>query len=90
MNEAFWFKSSFSGQNGTNCVEAAWIKSSHSHENGDACVEICHPKSSQHAEKLEDPRPHIRIRDSKNPTLHPLTIPAPSWAAFVAGLRTTA
>ncbi|GHF38840.1 hypothetical protein GCM10010359_47030 [Streptomyces morookaense] len=67
--------------------KATWFKSSYSEQQGGNCVEVCHPKSSRHAALLEDPRPHIRIRDSKNPTLHPLTIPAPAWAAFVAGLR---
>ncbi|MCC2276761.1 DUF397 domain-containing protein [Streptomyces sp. ET3-23] len=46
------------------------------HESGDACIEVHRPKSSQHAEPAEDSRP--------------LTVPAPAWAAFVAGLRATA
>ncbi|MEV5508398.1 DUF397 domain-containing protein [Streptomyces orinoci] len=75
MNKTSWFKSSYSGQNGSNCVEVAWFKSSYSRENGDACLEIA-------------PLPErVAIRDSKNPALRAITAPVPAWKAFVADLR---
>ncbi|TVL93740.1 DUF397 domain-containing protein [Streptomyces sp. SAJ15] len=77
-----WFKSSYSGPEGTNCIEVAllnsgekWFKSSDSGQQGGACVEI-------------SPRPtEIAIRDSKDKTGPILVVPAPAWAAFVRGLR---
>ena len=74
-----WFKSSYSGSEGGQCLEVAytWRKSSYSGSEGGECVEVAI-------------RPHtIHIRDSKNPeadapTLH-LT---PSiWAAFLTALQ---
>ncbi|MFF4406211.1 DUF397 domain-containing protein [Streptomyces sp. NPDC001262] len=88
-----WWKSSYSTQDGGSCVEVAWFKSSYSEQEAGNCIEVCRLKSSQHAEKFEDlrhsctPTPHIGIRDSKSPSLRPLTIPAPAWTAFVAELR---
>ncbi|WP_399886872.1 DUF397 domain-containing protein [Streptomyces sp. BBFR51] len=53
-----------------------WRKSSHSGGgDGDACVEI--------AESVT----HIAIRDSKAPTRATLSIPAPSFAAFIEGIK---
>ncbi|MFD7291237.1 DUF397 domain-containing protein [Streptomyces sp. NPDC059863] len=67
-----WFKSSYSGSEGGQCLEVAydWRKSSYSTEQGGNCLEVA-------------PSPHaIHIRDSKNPTGPTLTLAPASWAAF--------
>ncbi|MEV7089723.1 DUF397 domain-containing protein [Streptomyces sp. NPDC093085] len=73
MNTALeWFKSSYSGDEGGDCLEVAyaWRKSSHSGSEGGDCVEV-------------SPCPHaIHIRDSKNPTGPVLTLAPGAWAAF--------
>jgi hypothetical protein len=69
-----WFKSTYSGDEGGQCLEVAytWRKSTHSASEGGQCVEIA-------------TCPHtIHIRDSKNPTGPTLQIPATAWAAFIA------
>ncbi|MEU5188476.1 DUF397 domain-containing protein [Streptomyces klenkii] len=69
-----WFKSSYSDDEGSNCVEVAipWQKSSHSDEDGSNCVEIS-----------TGPRA-IRIRDSKRKCGPQLAVEAPAWAGFIA------
>lgn len=53
-----------------------WRKSTYSSGgDGDTCVEI--------AESVT----HIAIRDSKAPTRATLSVPAPSFAAFVEGIK---
>ncbi|MFC9848476.1 DUF397 domain-containing protein [Streptomyces sp. NPDC060223] len=77
--ELAWFKSSYSGTEGGNCVEVAWFKSSYSGTEGGACVEVALRPGAVH------------IRDSK---LNPigdgpeLTVPASAWAEFVAHVGT--
>ncbi|MEV0472459.1 DUF397 domain-containing protein [Streptomyces prunicolor] len=72
-----WFKSSYSGSEGGQCLEVAyaWRKSTYSSDEGGACVEVA-------------TCPHtIHIRDSKNPDGSGPTLqlgPA-AWAAFTAG-----
>jgi Domain of unknown function (DUF397) len=74
-----WFKSSYSGDEGGQCLEIAyeWRKSSYSGSEGGQCLEVA-------------TCPHtIHIRDSKNnpedgPTLH--VTPA-SWTAFTTSLK---
>ncbi|MFH9420597.1 DUF397 domain-containing protein [Streptomyces sp. NPDC017529] len=77
---AQWRKSSYSGDQGGECVECAplgsarWRKSAHSSDTGGSCVEIApHPTT-------------IAIRDSKNPTGPTLTLPPAAFAAFVAAV----
>ena len=69
-----WFKSSYSGDEGGNCIEVAydWRKSSYSSDQGGACIEVA---ASPQA---------IHIRDSKNPGGPALSVGAAAWAAFVA------
>lgn len=69
-----WFKSSYSSGDGDDCVEVAlsWRKSSYSGGDGDDCVEIATCPTT------------IHIRDSKDKAGPQLTVPAESWAAFVA------
>ncbi|MEU6000646.1 DUF397 domain-containing protein [Streptomyces sp. NPDC047197] len=74
-NSLEWFKSSYSGSDGGNCLEVAyaWRKSSHSASEGGACLELAaHPAA-------------VHIRDSKNPDEAPhLTVAPDAWAAFLA------
>lgn len=68
-----WFKSSYSGSEGGNCIEVAynWRKSSHSSDAGGACVEVAaHPTT-------------VHIRDSKVPAGPVLDVTPAAWAAFV-------
>ncbi|MFF8783518.1 DUF397 domain-containing protein [Streptomyces sp. NPDC015125] len=69
-----WFKSSYSGSAGGDCIEVAyaWHKSSYSSDEGGDCVEVA---SCPHA---------IHVRDSKNPGGPVLTLGATAWAAFLA------
>jgi len=67
-----WFKSSYSGAEGGDCLELAytWRKSSYSGGAGGECVEVSeHPTA-------------IHIRDSKRPAAH-ITISPLTWAAFL-------
>ncbi|SFF53891.1 protein of unknown function [Actinacidiphila alni] len=69
-----WFKSSFSGSEGGDCVEIAcdWRKSSYSADEGGNCVEVAaHPQA-------------VHIRDSKDPEGPALTVSPAAWADFVA------
>ncbi|MEU3992633.1 DUF397 domain-containing protein [Streptomyces platensis] len=71
--ELAWFKSSYSGDSGDDCVEVAlsWRKSSYSGDSGDSCVEIAACPATVH------------IRDSKDKDGPQLAVPAGAWTAFV-------
>ncbi|MDJ0464048.1 DUF397 domain-containing protein [Streptomyces sp. H27-C3] len=76
MSNLTWFKSTYSGDGGQDCIEVAynWRKSSYSDGGGGECIEVsAHPTT-------------IHIRDSKNtPATGPILDVAPApWAAFVA------
>ncbi|MBW5425586.1 DUF397 domain-containing protein [Streptomyces sp. BG9H] len=92
-----WFKSSYSGGEGGECLEAAytWRKSSYSSGGGGECLEVAYPwqKSSRSSGEGGDcvevrPSPHaIHIRDSKHKPEDggPLLTIAPTpWAHFLA------
>ncbi|MEU6243078.1 DUF397 domain-containing protein [Streptomyces sp. NPDC047024] len=68
-----WFKSSYSGNDGPDCVEVAlgWFKSSHSGNDDSACVEVALTPAAVH------------IRDSKNRTGARLAVPATTWSEFL-------
>ncbi|WP_406861556.1 DUF397 domain-containing protein [Streptomyces sp. HUAS MG47] len=71
-----WFKSSYSSDQGGNCVEVAvsWTKSSYSGGQGGDCVEVsvC---------------PHtVHVRDSKDTTVPSLTVSPAAWSAFLREL----
>jgi transcriptional regulator with XRE-family HTH domain len=55
---------------------ASWLKSSYSGGNGGDCVEV--------AQSFDAVRP---VRDSKDPDGPVLSFPAPSWSAFLDGIR---
>ncbi|MGV9877919.1 DUF397 domain-containing protein [Streptomyces sp. NPDC003006] len=69
-----WFKSSYSGSDGGNCLEVActWRKSSYSGSEGGECLEIAaHPTS-------------VHIRDSKNREGPHFTVAPDAWTAFLS------
>ncbi|GLV73909.1 DUF397 domain-containing protein [Streptomyces hygroscopicus] len=74
IGQLVWFKSSYSGGEGGQCVEVAmdWRKSSYSGGEGGDCVEVasCRPDA-------------VHVRDSKNSTGPILTFTAHEWAEFV-------
>ncbi|MFF8832402.1 DUF397 domain-containing protein [Streptomyces sp. NPDC015131] len=72
-----WFKSSYSSEQGGNCVEVAfaWTKSTYSSEQGGDCVEVA---LCPHA---------VHVRDSKDTARPALTLSPAAWAAFVAEER---
>lgn len=72
-DELAWFKSSFSGDSGDDCVEVAldWRKSSHSGSSGDDCIEIAACPTT------------IHVRDSKNTEGPQLALSPTTWTEFV-------
>jgi hypothetical protein len=77
-SELSWFKSSYSDDQGSACLEVAhsWRRSSYSDSSGSACLEAA---ASPNA---------TRIRDSKLGARSPqLVMPAYAWAAFVGHAR---
>ncbi|WP_030757880.1 MULTISPECIES: DUF397 domain-containing protein [unclassified Streptomyces] len=71
-----WFKSSYSGSEGGQCLEVAvaWRKSSYSGSDGDACVEVA-------------PGPAlVHVRDSKVQDGPILALAPASWAALTGWL----
>ncbi|MFH8223762.1 DUF397 domain-containing protein [Streptomyces sp. NPDC018057] len=73
-----WFKSSYSDDEGAQCLEVAfiWRKSSYSSDQGGACLEVA-------------ACPHtIHIRDSKNSDEAPtLRVSPATWEAFTDSVR---
>ncbi|MFD3525720.1 DUF397 domain-containing protein [Streptomyces sp. NPDC058653] len=67
-----WFKSSYSGTEGDNCIEVTWSKSSYSSGDGDNCVEVAAGEDV------------VLVRDSKDPRIGRLTLNPTAWAAFTA------
>ncbi|KUN93214.1 DUF397 domain-containing protein [Streptomyces caeruleatus] len=78
--ELAWFKSSYSGGSGDDCVEVAlaWHKSSYSSGSQGDCVEVA-------------TCPHtIHVRDSKAPEKRQLAVSPESWREFVSFTSGTA
>ncbi|MFF7199575.1 DUF397 domain-containing protein [Streptomyces sp. NPDC008141] len=71
--ELHWFKSTYSGTQGDDCVEVAldWHKSSHSGTQGDSCVEVATCPTTVH------------VRDSKVEQGPQLALSPASWTAFI-------
>ena len=77
MNDAPWRKSSYSGSNGTNCVEVAtWRKATYSGSNGANCIE---------AGVAEPGR--VLVRDTTDRDGATLAFTAEAWQGFTDGLR---
>ncbi|MFK0295789.1 DUF397 domain-containing protein [Streptomyces sp. NPDC090442] len=95
MSDLAWFKSSYSSDEGGNCLEAAydWRKSSYSASEGGNCLEAANNwRKSSHSsdqggaclEVSASPTAAIRIRDSKDPGGPVLTLGAAAWGTFLA------
>ncbi|MFE9647378.1 DUF397 domain-containing protein [Streptomyces sp. NPDC006365] len=77
LSTATWYKSSYSGGEGGNCLEVArWRKSTYSGGQGGDCLEVAdgHPAV-------------VPVRDSKNPHGPKLAFRAEAWSAFVEDLK---
>ncbi|HEX5598293.1 MAG TPA: DUF397 domain-containing protein [Micromonosporaceae bacterium] len=74
MSELAWFKSSYSGSQGDDCVEVAltWHKSSYSSGSEGDCVEVAACPTTVH------------IRDSKNKQGPQLTLSPTTWGGFIS------
>ncbi|MEV0599653.1 DUF397 domain-containing protein [Streptomyces sp. NPDC050315] len=92
--ELAWFKSSYSGSDGDDCIEVAlsWRKSTHSGSDGDSCVEVALPwtKSTYSGgdgdscvEVAACPGT-VHVRDSKDVDGPQLKVTARAWSEFVA------
>ncbi|RLL70113.1 DUF397 domain-containing protein [Streptomyces sp. Z26] len=94
-----WFKSSYSGDEGGECVEVAvaapvWFKSSYSSNEGGACVEVAvaaplWSKSSYSSNEGGDcvevavTEAVVCVRDSKDVSRPHLSTPGVGWSHFV-------
>ncbi|GAA1569847.1 DUF397 domain-containing protein [Streptomyces globosus] len=67
-----WVKSSYSTNDGPECVEVAWTKSSYSASNSNECVEVAHLTGT------------VLVRDSKVPDGGRLAVAPAAWAGFLA------
>ncbi|MET7610703.1 MULTISPECIES: DUF397 domain-containing protein [Streptomyces] len=69
-----WFKSSYSGTEGGDCVEVSldWFSSSYSGPEGGNCVELALTPNTVH------------LRDSKAPAGPTLQLTSTAWANFLA------
>jgi hypothetical protein len=67
-----WIKSSYSSNDGPDCVEVAWIKSSYSASDSNDCVEVGATPGT------------IHVRDSKDPHGPQFAFSPEAWSAFVA------
>ena len=80
-----WRKSSYSGDQGGECVECApigmlaWRKSTYSGDQGGNCLEVA-----------ETPHATIAIRDSKAPAGPTLTLDPAAFTSFINWTSTTA
>ncbi|MBR8641413.1 DUF397 domain-containing protein [Streptomyces tuirus] len=80
-----WRKSSYSSDQGGECVECApigalaWRKSTYSGDQGGQCLEVA-----------ETPEATVAIRDSKNPAGPMLTLEPATFATFVNWTSTAA
>ncbi|MFJ7208788.1 DUF397 domain-containing protein [Streptomyces sp. NPDC098789] len=71
-----WFKSSYSGGEGGECLEVAfdWRKSSYSDGEGGECVEVAGCGTAVH------------VRDSKVPAGPQLAVAPGAWVTFLDGV----
>ena len=96
LNSAPWRKSSYSGNNGGNCVEVAtWRKSSYSGNSGANCVEVATWRKASYSgnngtncvEAGVATRGDVLVRDTTNREGTVLDIPADAWDRFTASLK---
>ncbi|MFC5954664.1 DUF397 domain-containing protein [Streptomyces pratens] len=76
-----WFKSSYSGGAGGDCIEVAaeWFKSSYSGGEGGECVEVASLPVSLPVS--------VHVRDSKDIGRGAFAVAPSAWSAFVAHAR---
>jgi hypothetical protein len=67
-----WTKSSYSSNDGPECVEVAWVKSSYSSNDSPNCVEVAAATGA------------ILVRDSKDPDGARFAFTPEAWASFLA------
>ncbi|WP_328762537.1 MULTISPECIES: DUF397 domain-containing protein [unclassified Streptomyces] len=67
-----WVKSSYSTNDGPNCIEVAWTKSSYSTADGADCVEVARIPGT------------VLVRDSKRPEHARLAVTPAAWNGFVS------
>ncbi|MEV5260161.1 DUF397 domain-containing protein [Streptomyces anulatus] len=89
-----WFKSSYSGSEGGQCLEVAydWRKSSHSGSEGGACLEVAYnwqksSHSSDEGGQCVEIAAHpaaVHVRDSKDIEGPTFTVAPQAWSAFAA------
>ncbi len=73
---ADWRKSTYSGANGTSCIEVGtWRKSTHSGGNGANCVEVATAAAG------------VTVRDTANRAGAVLTVPAAAWRTLLSEVR---
>ncbi|MGW0363208.1 DUF397 domain-containing protein [Streptomyces sp. NPDC002990] len=72
-----WVKSSYSTNDGPECVEVAWTKSSYSASDSNECVEVATTGGA------------VLIRDSKNKDGAHLAVTPDTWTGFVAHAATS-
>ncbi|MFE7210477.1 DUF397 domain-containing protein [Streptomyces sp. NPDC001698] len=72
-DELAWFKSSYSGTDGDDCVEVAlgWRKSTYSGDDSGDCVEVATCPTT------------IHVRDSKNTAGAQLALSPTAWSEFI-------
>lgn len=97
MTSASWRKSSYSGNNGGDCVEVAtWRKASYSgNDNSTDCVEVATWRKTSYSanngtncvEAGVADRGRVLIRDTANRDGTSLDIPAEAWERFTASLK---
>ncbi|MGW0837818.1 DUF397 domain-containing protein [Streptomyces prunicolor] len=77
LSAATWYKSSYSGGGGNECLEVArWRKSTHSGGDGGDCLEVADGNPTL-----------IPVRDSKNPLGPKLVLRADTWSTFIDDLK---
>ncbi|MEU7384640.1 DUF397 domain-containing protein [Streptomyces sp. NPDC042207] len=76
-DELAWFKSSYSGTDGDDCVEVAlaWRKSTYSGDDSGDCVEVAACPATVH------------VRDSKNTAGAQLALSPTVWSEFIGFAR---
>ncbi|MFD9594304.1 DUF397 domain-containing protein [Kitasatospora sp. NPDC059973] len=89
MTELAWFKSSYSSNEGGQCIEVAWRKSSYSGNEGTACVEVAWHTSSHSGNEgancveVASMPGTVHVRDSKDKSGPQLAFEPAAWQAFV-------
>jgi hypothetical protein len=98
LSRATWRKSSYSGGNGSACVEVAhipgWRKSSYSGGSGSNCVEVATWRKSSYSGgyssecvEVGEAGYAIAVRDSKDPDGPSLLVSPIAWAAFAGKIK---